>query len=70
MKRKDQTGKNTCLKLEYFWNAFTYYYNKDYKDMNIHEKLAVRTFYCGNTAPSLMIKQLIRFNTDPDCIVF
>jgi hypothetical protein len=70
MIRKDAEGRNTTLKLQYFWNAFTYLYKKDYKDMSIHEKLSVRSFYCGNTAPSLMIKQLIKFNTDPDYIAF
>lgn len=70
MKRKDQTGRNTASKLEYYWGFFTLNYNKDYQNMNIHEKITIRSSYCGNTAPSLMIKQLIRFNTDPDYIAF
>ena len=64
--RKDHKGRNTVLRLQYFWNAFIYSYNKDYLNMNIHEKIAVRTFYCGNTAPSLMIKHLIEFNNNPE----
>ena len=70
MIRKDTIGRNTVLKLCYYWNFFTLCYNKDYLSMNIHEKIAIRTSYCGNTAPSLMIKQLIKFNTDPDYIAF
>ena len=62
MTRKDQTGKNTCLKLQYFNGFFAIYYNKKYKQMNIHEKIITRTSYCGNTSPSLCIKELIAHN--------
>jgi len=70
MIRKDQTGKNNALKLQYSSGFFLLSYNKDYLDMNIHEKITMRASYCGNTAPSLMIKRLIKFNSDPDYIEF
>jgi hypothetical protein len=70
MERKDHTGRNTAEKLEYYNGFFLLNYHKNYLDMNIHERIIIRTSYTGNTAPSLMIKQLIQFNNDPNYIAF
>lgn len=64
MKRKDKQGRNTSLKLKYYLGFFTLQYNKTYLSMTIHEKIVIRASYCGNTAPSLMIKKLIKRNKD------
>jgi len=64
MIRKDAQGRNTILNLDYFNGFFLLNYKKDYLDMNIHEKIITRTAYCGNTAPSLMIKKLIKSNKE------
>jgi hypothetical protein len=60
--RKDKVGKNTVLSLRYFSGAATLIGYKRYLQMNIHERITVRAFYCGNTYPSLCIKGLIEFN--------
>ena len=58
--RKDATGRNTILNLEYFSGFFILSYKK-YSDMNIHEKIITRTAYCGNANPSICIRDLIKF---------
>jgi hypothetical protein len=60
--RKDKTGKHTVMNLEYFSGAVNIMLQKKYINMNIHEKITVRTFYCGNTYPSIMIKEQIEFD--------
>lgn len=60
--RKDNKGRNTALRLEYFSGFFALELHKKYLDMNIHERIIVRSSFCGNTFPSLCIKDLISFN--------
>lgn len=62
--RKDHTGRNTVNKLGYYGNFFVIELKKDYKEMNINERIMVRTSYCGNTYPSLCIRELIGFNNE------
>ena len=50
-KRKDQLGRNTILSLKYFSGAF-YYLDRGYSSLNIHEKITVRTIFCGKNHPS------------------
>jgi hypothetical protein len=47
MKAKDHTGRNTVLKLEYFSGAGMFIFQKDYDEMNIHEKITYRSLYAA-----------------------
>ena len=58
MKRKDQLGRNTILSLKYFSGAF-YYLDRGYSNLNIHEKITVRTIFCGNEHPSIVLASYI-----------
>ena len=60
--RKDYKGRNTALRLEYFDGFFLLEMNKKYLEMNIHERITIRSAYTGNVFPSLCIKDLISFN--------
>lgn len=56
--RKDKQGRNTAYKLGYY-DDFVSYKWKGYLNCNIHERIAIRTAYCGNVYPTLMIKEII-----------
>jgi hypothetical protein len=58
--RKDAKGRNTVERLEYFSGAYSIM-EKLYSNMNIHEKIITRTWYCGINHPSYMIKEFIEF---------
>jgi len=57
--RKDKKGRNTAYKLGYY-SGFCYYKDKGYLNCNIHEKIAIRTSYCGNVHPSVMVMNDVR----------
>jgi hypothetical protein len=60
--RKDKTGRNNLMHLRYFDGFCNLFLSKHYLQMNIHEKITMRSSYCGNEFPSVMIKELIAFN--------
>jgi hypothetical protein len=39
--RKDQLGKNTVLRLNYFNNGLLFNVKNEYLKLNIHEKIAI-----------------------------
>lgn len=59
MERKDKIGKNTVEILKYYTDFYTFSL-KGYLNCNIHEKITIRSAYCGNTYPSLIIMEIVR----------
>ena len=57
--RKDNQGRNTILRLEYYRDFFAYLLKSGYESLNINQRIAVRTAYCGVEYPSVCIKSLI-----------
>ena len=60
--RKDKTGRNSLLKLRYFDGFTILYHTKKYPEMNIHEKIIMRTAHCGIMWPSSCIMEMIELN--------
>ena len=58
MKRKDQTGRNTVVRLKYYSGAFKLL-DRGYHNLNIHGKITVRAVFCGNEKPSFILNQYI-----------
>ena len=55
--RKDQQGRNNVNTLRYY-AGFMRLLERGYKNLNIHEKITVRSAYCGAEFPSVMISTL------------
>lgn len=55
--RKDHYGRNTVLSLRYSSVGFAC--DKDYLDMNIHERISVRAGMCGFYYPTACVKNRI-----------
>jgi len=64
IKRKDHVGRNNVLNLRYFDGFFLLTHGKNYLNMNIHEKIVVRTSYCGKIFPSICIMDLLKFEKE------
>jgi len=58
--RKDQTGRNTAFSLQY-WKGFSTILEKGYNNLNIHEKICIRSSFCGKEHPSIMVLEQIKF---------
>ena len=58
MKRKDQIGRNTVISLKHYTGAFKLL-GRGYNNLNIHEKITVRTVFCGNEKPSFVLNEYI-----------
>ena len=58
MKRKDQIGRNTVIHLKYYTGAFKLL-RRGYESLNIHEKITVRSIFCGSEKPSFILNQYI-----------
>lgn len=63
--RKDAKGRNTILKLKYFDGFLTLVLQKEYRLMNIHERICVRTAYCGNKSPIDCIRDIYKRINNP-----
>ena len=62
--RPDKAGRNTILSLDYYSGFCLLSGSKKYLDMNIHERITMRTAYCGRVFPSICIMDLIKFNNE------
>lgn len=58
MKRKDQTGRNTVVRLKHYSGAFKLL-DRGYHNLNIHEKITVRTIFCGREHPVIVLASYI-----------
>ena len=58
--RNDQKGRNTVTTLQYYSGFFSL---GNYNNLNIHQKIIVRSAYCGVEHPSVMIKDLLKFES-------
>lgn len=58
--RKDQKGRNTLTALKPY-SGFYYMLDKGYLNCNIHEKICIRSSFCGVCYPSAMVDERIKF---------
>ena len=56
--RNDKKGRNSVEKLQYYNGAFNLI-AQGYASLNIHEKITVRSYYCGVEYPSVMVKEAL-----------
>lgn len=56
--RKDTQGRNTVLSLQYYTGFASL---GKYDTLNIHQKIMLRTSFCGCECPNIMIAEQIKF---------